>query len=199
MPFVVSRKKAREVAISLPGGFLSRRCFSHAVYDNGSSTKNCEAVQMPPLLQLQKLPGKGDGGWEKKVSVFLTRRSRVCGNWKCVLGQPVARAASYCLLPDTIWLWAAQNALKVGGVKFANYCHRLPLWRKYAHEVKAAKGLKRCRAKVKGVNNSARTAQWWWWVWCLMSSDVIWHIRDKLWPMPKHGSIKSTYVRCMRV
>ena len=32
-----------------------------------------------------------------------------------------------------------------------------------------------------------------------MSSDVIWHIRDKLWPMPKHGSIKSTYVRCLAV
>ena len=27
--------------------------------------------------------------------------------------------------------------------------------------------------------------------WCLMSSDVIWHIRDKLWPMPKHGSIRK--------
>ena len=26
--------------------------------------------------------------------------------------------------------------------------------------------------------------------WCLMSSDVIWHIRDKLWPMPKHGCNK---------
>ena len=25
--------------------------------------------------------------------------------------------------------------------------------------------------------------------WCLMSSDVIWRIRDKLWPMPMHGSI----------
>ena len=25
--------------------------------------------------------------------------------------------------------------------------------------------------------------------WCLMSSDVKWHIRHKLWPMPKHGSI----------
>ena len=25
--------------------------------------------------------------------------------------------------------------------------------------------------------------------WCLMSSDVSWHIRDKLWPMPKHGSV----------
>ena len=25
--------------------------------------------------------------------------------------------------------------------------------------------------------------------WCLMSSDVMRHIRDKLWPMPKHGAI----------
>ena len=25
--------------------------------------------------------------------------------------------------------------------------------------------------------------------WCIMSSDVSWHIRDKLWPMPKHGSV----------
>ena len=25
--------------------------------------------------------------------------------------------------------------------------------------------------------------------WCLMSSDVSWHIRDKLWPMLKHGSV----------
>ena len=25
--------------------------------------------------------------------------------------------------------------------------------------------------------------------WCLMSSDDSWHIRDKLWPMPKHGSV----------
>ena len=24
---------------------------------------------------------------------------------------------------------------------------------------------------------------------CLVSSDVSWHIRDKLWPMPKHGSL----------
>ena len=25
--------------------------------------------------------------------------------------------------------------------------------------------------------------------WCLMSSDVMRHIRDKLWPMPKRGAI----------
>ena len=34
--------------------------------------------------------------------------------------------------------------------------------------------------------------------WCLMSSDVIWHIRDKLWPMPKHGSIRKVY-ECLAV
>ena len=28
---------------------------------------------------------------------------------------------------------------------------------------------------------------------CLMSSDVSWHIRGRLWPMPKHGSI-TVYV-----
>ena len=28
---------------------------------------------MPPLLQLQKLPGKGDGGWEESVFAFFGR------------------------------------------------------------------------------------------------------------------------------
>ena len=31
-----------------------------------------------------------------------------------------------------------------------------------------------------------------------MSSDVIWRIRDKLWPMPKHGSIRKVYA-CLAV
>ena len=43
---------------------------------------------MSPLLQLQKLPGKGDGGWKESLFVFvlfvfcfvfITRRSRVRG------------------------------------------------------------------------------------------------------------------------
>ena len=69
---------------------------------------------MPPLLQLQKLQGKGDGGWEKCLCVifWLTRSSRVHGK-KCVLGHPTARAASYCLLPDTFWLWASKMYLKL--------------------------------------------------------------------------------------
>ena len=68
---------------------------------------------MPPLLQMQKLPGKGDGGW-KKVSLrlfcffffffdcpedrdFVEREKKK----KNVLGHPIARATSYYLLPDT--------------------------------------------------------------------------------------------------
>ena len=31
--------------------------------------------------------------------------------------------------------------------------------------------------------------------WCLMSSDVGWHIKDKLRPMPKHGSINLYRLR----
>ena len=35
-----------------------------------------------------------------------------------------------------------------------------------------------------------RTSHLWMMIkWCVMSSDVSGHIRDKLWPMPKHGSI----------
>ena len=38
--------------------------------------------------------------------------------------------------------------------------------------------------------NCRETVQLMMMSWCLMSSDVSWHIRDKLWPMPKpHGSI----------
>ena len=54
---------------------------------------------MAILLQLQNLPWKGDGGW-KKVSLrrFLADREFVEKN---VLRHPIARATSYCLLPDT--------------------------------------------------------------------------------------------------
>ena len=57
---------------------------------------------MPPLLQLQKLPGNGmDGG--KKVSLRrFFADEKIVSSWeKCVLWHPIARATSYCLLPDT--------------------------------------------------------------------------------------------------
>ena len=37
---------------------------------------------MPPLLQLQKLPGKGDGGW-KKVSLHrFGADQKIASSWK---------------------------------------------------------------------------------------------------------------------
>ena len=57
---------------------------------------------MPPLLQLQKLQVKGmEGG--KKVSLHhFWADQEIVRLWKkCVLGHPIARATSYCLLPDT--------------------------------------------------------------------------------------------------
>ena len=78
---------------------------------------------MPILLQLQKLPWKGDGGWEKKYAAsFLgwPEDREFVGKKKCVLGHLIARATSYCLFPDTLWLRASKNAFKVGSVKFAN-------------------------------------------------------------------------------
>ena len=50
-------------------------------------------------------------------------------------------------------------SLKLAVQNLQIHFHYRPLWRKYTLEVKAAKGLKWCRAKVKGVNNPAWTAQ----------------------------------------
>ena len=59
---------------------------------------------MPIQLQLKNLQWKGDGGWEKKVSLrrFLADQKIANSYKKCVLGHPIARATSYCLLPDTL-------------------------------------------------------------------------------------------------
>ena len=75
------------------------------------------------------------------------------------LNRPIAWATSYCLLPDTFWLWAPKNAFNIDSVNLQIHHHCLPLWRKYTPEVKAAKELKPCQAKVKGVNNPAWTTQ----------------------------------------
>ena len=116
----LSRKKSREVAVSLPGRFLSRRCFML-----------CITMEVEPRIAKQykchhycsckNYRGKGMEV-EKKVSLrrfWLTRRP--ASSWKkWVLGHPIARVTSYCLLPDTFWLRASKNAFKVGSVKFAN-------------------------------------------------------------------------------
>ena len=107
-------KKSREVAASLQGQFLSRCCFMQNLESRSSTNATTIAVAEMTM----------ESGWrvEKKrfcIVFWLTRRLRVC--WKkCVLGHPIAQAASYCLLPDKLWLQASKNAFKVGSVKFAN-------------------------------------------------------------------------------
>ena len=115
----ISCKKSREVAASCLARFLSAGLL-HIVYNNGSWTLNCEAVQMPPLLQLQKWLGKGDGGWGKKsLHQFLAdRRSRVHG--KNAFWGILQREQQVIACCHTFWLRASKNAFKSGSVKFAN-------------------------------------------------------------------------------
>ena len=36
---------------------------------------------MPTLLQLQKLPGKGDGGWKKSVFASFMADQKIASSW----------------------------------------------------------------------------------------------------------------------
>ena len=97
----LSRKKSREVAVSLPGRFLSRLCFTL-----------CITMEVQPRIAKQykchhccsckNYRGKG---WRVEKSVFASflADKKIASSWKkkCVLGHPFARATSYCLLPDT--------------------------------------------------------------------------------------------------
>ena len=115
----LSRKKSREVAASLPGRFLSTRCFTL-----------CITVEVEPRIAKQckcqyccsckNYRGKGmEGG--KKVSLHhFWADQEIVRLWKkCVLGHPIAHT-SYYLLPDTVWLRASKNVFNIGNVKFAN-------------------------------------------------------------------------------
>ena len=109
-------KKSREVAVSLPGRFLSRHSFML-----------CITMEVEPRIErnattvaVAKITG--ERGWrvEKKcfcIVFWLTRRLRYHGE-KSVLGHPTTRATRYCLLPDTFWRRASKNAFKVGSIKF---------------------------------------------------------------------------------
>ena len=71
---------------------------------------------MPPLLQLQKLLGKGDGGWRKSVfALFFGWQDR-----KFVEKMRFGASYSTNVLPDTFWLRASKTVFKVGSVKFTN-------------------------------------------------------------------------------
>ena len=66
----LSHKKLREVTVSILGQFLSRRCFMLCITME-VEPRIVKQYKMPALWQLQKLLGKGDGGWKKRVFVSL--------------------------------------------------------------------------------------------------------------------------------
>ena len=127
MPFVIFRARSRERSQSLPGQFLSRRCFTLCITMEVEPRIAKQYKCHHSVLQLQKITGEEGGRWrgEKKclcvASVWLTRRSRISGEkMRFAASFSVARAASYCLLPDTFRLRASKNAFKVVRTKFAN-------------------------------------------------------------------------------
>ena len=135
----LSRKKSREVAASLPGRFLSRRCFTL-----------CITMEVEPRIAKQykchHCCKEMEGG--KKVSLrrFLADK-KIASSWGrggevggSVLGHPIARATSYCLLPDTFWLQASRNVFKVGSVKFAHSLSPPSIVKKACTESKSSQG-----------------------------------------------------------
>ena len=100
---------SREVAASLPGRFLSRRCFTL-----------CITVEVEPRIAKQykchhccSCKITVERGWRVEKSVFASffgrsedrefveKKEERKKKKKSFLGHPVARATSYCLLPDT--------------------------------------------------------------------------------------------------
>ena len=134
------RKKLREVATSPPGRFLSRCCFTLCI------TKEVE----PRIVKQYKhhhccscknYQGKGmESGKILSLHQFLAYQ-KIASSWKkCVLGHPIARATSYCLLLDTFWLQASKNAFKVGSVKLANSLSLPSIVKKVCTRSKSSQG-----------------------------------------------------------
>ena len=144
MCFVIFRASHERLQRTL-GRFLSRCCFTL-----------CLTVEVEPWIAKQykcqyccsckNYGGKGKESKKfKKVSLsrFLADQKILSSLKKCILGHPIARATSYCLLPDTLWLQASKNAFTVSSVKSANSLSPPSI------KVNAAKGFEQCRAKVK--------------------------------------------------
>ena len=117
----LSRKWSWQVSASLLGRFLSRHCFTLCITMEVES-RIAKQYKCHHCCSCKNYQGKGMEGGEKKcLFVLLLDDQKIASLWKkCVLGNPIARATSYCLLPDTFWLRASTNAFEVCSVKFAN-------------------------------------------------------------------------------
>ena len=113
-------KKSWEVAASLLGWFLSRRCFTLCI-TMPVEPRIAKQYKCHHCCSCKNCRGKGmEGGKYVSLCRFLADQKIAISWTKCVLGHLIARATSYCLLPDTFWLRPSKNVFKVGSVKFAN-------------------------------------------------------------------------------
>ena len=93
----LSRKKSREVAASLPGQFLSRRCLTLCitmeVEPRIAKQYKCQQYKCRHCCSCKNYRGKGmEGG--QKVRRFLADQ-KIASSWrKCVSGHPIAQATS---------------------------------------------------------------------------------------------------------
>ena len=116
----LSCKKSQEVAASLPGRFLSRRCFTLCITME-VEPRTAKQYKCHHCCSCKNYHGKGMEVGKKMSLRWFLADQKIVSSWKkCVLGHPIAWATSYCLLPDTFWLWASKNAFKVGSVKLTN-------------------------------------------------------------------------------
>ena len=152
----------QEVAASLLGRFLCRRCFTLRITME-VEPRIVNQYKCHHCCSCKNFWGKGMEGGEKKGSFhhFLADL-KITSSWKKTkkkrFGASYPWATSYCLLPDTFWLQASKNAFKVGSVKFWNSLSPPSIVKKVHTGSKSSKGHKRCQAKVKGVNNTTWTA-----------------------------------------
>ena len=91
----LSRKKSREVAASLPGRFMSRRCFTLCI-TMPVEPRIAKQYKCHNFCSCKNYRGKGMEGGEKSVlRRFLADQKIACSWNKYVLGNPVARATGY--------------------------------------------------------------------------------------------------------
>ena len=148
----ISCNKSREVAASLLDRFLSRRCFTLCITMK-AEPRIAKQHKCHYCCSCKNYWGKGmEGG--KKVSLRHFRADqKIMSSWKKMCFGASYSMSNKLLLVARYTLWAFKNVFKVGSVKFANSLSPPSSVKKYAPEVKAAKGLKRCWANIKGINN----------------------------------------------
>ena len=140
-------KKLREVAASLPGRFLSRRCFTLCIILE-VEPRIAKQYKCHHCCSCKNYRVKGMEGGKKCLCVvfWLTRRSRVRGKKKLFVASYIT-SNKLLLVTRHILTTDLQKCLKVGSVKYSNSLSP-PSFVK-----KVRTGSKSSRAKVKEVNN----------------------------------------------